>query len=250
VVTPGLQADCIQSLDADGFTVGADALVNQNYEHYFWAAFQAHNELAVGSYVGSGVADSVSGLDFQPDWVLVMPEDVDAAHHRHGTMVGDAASTFGAATAQTDRITAITTDGFDLGTDDSVNENTITYHYVVFKEVEKHFATGEYVGDGVTRDITGLGFEPEMVIIKSDDADVAQIRTHSVGGRNHTFSFDAGGATADAIVLIRPDGFRLGDADTVNRLTTNYRWIAVGRAYGQDPVRPWVRQWAETNPRN
>ena len=58
-------ADVIQSLDADGFTVGLNARVNSANTGYEWVAFRAQEGLfRVGSYTGNGTSQSVTGLGF------------------------------------------------------------------------------------------------------------------------------------------------------------------------------------------
>src|SRR5688572_32232657 len=71
-----LTANLIQSLDSHGFTLGDDARVNSNGVTYHWAAFKvATDRMVVGSYTGTGTAQSVSGFGFAPEYVIVLPAD-------------------------------------------------------------------------------------------------------------------------------------------------------------------------------
>ena len=85
-----LQPDLVQSLDADGFTVGTDARVNGAGVTYYWTVMKAGSDLAVGSYVGNGADNrSLSGLGFQPVWVLTFADSKDSLF-RPSDLVGDA----------------------------------------------------------------------------------------------------------------------------------------------------------------
>jgi hypothetical protein len=79
-----LEADLIQSLDADGFTVGADDRVNKSGLTYHWIAFEAGDgEMKVDTYTGTGADNtSVSGVGFQPDYIMVLPAiNQEPVHH-------------------------------------------------------------------------------------------------------------------------------------------------------------------------
>jgi hypothetical protein len=61
----GLRTNQILSLDADGFTVGADPAVNAVSNTYYWTAFKASpQEMVVGSYVGNGIDNTHLGVGF------------------------------------------------------------------------------------------------------------------------------------------------------------------------------------------
>jgi hypothetical protein len=131
-------ADRITSLDADGFSVGANAGVNANTTTYHYVAF---NEVAgttdVGSYVGDGVSGrNVTGVGFVPDYMVVRANDTATARrasHRPAAVTGTSSMVFDAASNLTTAIRALQADGFQLGTDASVNASGPTYHYLAFK---------------------------------------------------------------------------------------------------------------------
>src|SRR5262245_897570 len=83
----GLSSGMIQSLDADGFTLGSDTAVNGLVgATYYWTAFKANTNLAVGSYTGNGntVGDSqaIAGLGFRPVFLITLPAQGRWALHR------------------------------------------------------------------------------------------------------------------------------------------------------------------------
>ena len=63
-------------------------------------------------------------------------------------------------------ITPVTDDGFRVGDDDRVNKDGITYHYVCWRDSAGVQQFGSYMGNGFdNREITGLGFRPEYVMV-------------------------------------------------------------------------------------
>lgn len=89
--------------------------------------------------------------------------------------------------------------------------------------------TGSYTGDGVdSRNITGLGFTPELVIIKGG-SNAAVFRVREVAG-DKTLGMGASGvAVADQIQRLFKGGFQIGTHAAVNTASTTYYWVAFGR---------------------
>jgi hypothetical protein len=99
--------------------------------------------------------------------------------------------------------------------------------------------TGSYVGDGsASRSIGGLGFQPDIVIIKVDYSDLvnsnlssAVMRTSSMSGDN-TKPLKGGQALTSGLILsLDVDGFTVGSDLRVNDATTcggpcTYYWVA------------------------
>ena len=73
-------------------------------------------------------------------------------------------------------------------------------------------ASGSYTGTGVdNRAITGVGFQPDVVIVKSDDnSGVAEIRTSTMAGDNTKPMTGNTALTANLIQSLTSDGFTLG----------------------------------------
>ena len=79
-------------------------------------------------------------------------------------------------------ISSLDSDGFTVGTDARVNSNGVAYHYVAWNETAGEFDVGIYTGDAVdNRSITGVGFQPEYVIIKDDTNKRAGAHSQSMG---------------------------------------------------------------------
>lgn len=87
-------------------------------------------------------------------------------------------------------------------------------------------ATGTYSGDGNDdRDITGVGFTPEVVIVVSSSTDQAVWRTTDMPA--NTSSPFNGTSTTTGIKSFASGSFRVGTAATVNGSGTTYYYLAL-----------------------
>ncbi len=89
-------------------------------------------------------------------------------------------------------------------------------------------ATGSYVGDGTDdRPITGVGFAPDVVIIKADaGSQTAVIRTSTmIGDAAKSLAISAFPAP-DVIQSFDADGFTVGNTNVVNMNGEDYDWVA------------------------
>ena len=104
-----------------------------------------------------------------------------------------------------------------------------TLALAVFGAAEAHaqLATGSYTGDGAdNRAITGLGFQPDAVIIKGNTAQTAVIRTSTMTGDNTKPMVGATALTADLIQSLDAGGFTIGTDARVNSGGVTYYWAA------------------------
>ena len=91
--------------------------------------------------------------------------------------------------------------------------------------------TGYYVGDGAdNRAITGVGFQPQLIIIKDDTGNGslgALWKSSSMSGETTAHTADANADIAsDAIQSLDSDGFTLGTNADVNAANVRFTWIA------------------------
>jgi hypothetical protein len=126
-------------------------------------------------------------------------------------------------------VTDLTTDGFKVGSDTTVNGIGATYHWMAFREESGYMKTGKYTGNGTdNRDITGLGFQPDIAITFCDSSYVyceAYWRTSS-NTSDSVSNFGSSGVSADKILGFVADGFRISDDNRVNRDNVPYRYVA------------------------
>jgi hypothetical protein len=134
-----------------------------------------------GSYTGTGLAQSITGIGFQPDVVIVdgVGAGVDAAI-KTNTMAGaNSKQIDNTAAFDTTHIVSLDPDGFSVGTDIDVNQNTITYHWVAFKAAPGAMKVGTYPGTAGAQNVAGVGFTPAHVIVISPNASHPMQRSSS-----------------------------------------------------------------------
>lgn len=123
---------------ADGFQVGNSAQVNTAGQTYHYVSFaERAGSMASASYAGNGTNNAtVTGLGFQPGYVVVRAADTATArqgHHRPYSLAGTSSQFFGGTANSTNGLKALMADGFQMGTDASVNANNVAYYYAAFK---------------------------------------------------------------------------------------------------------------------
>ena len=214
-------ANKIQSLSATGFTIGTDATVNEGGGTYHWVAFRgAPGQLKVGSYAGDGVTDnrSITGVGFQPDYVIVLPASAARAVHRSSAMPGDVTYQFSTVNFP-DGIQALQGDGFQIGLDPRVNAAATNYYFAAWKATPGRVAVGVYAGTGVDNlNITGTGFMPEEVIVQRSTGSFRTVNKPASTGVATDLSllFESRIGEADSIQAIQVDGFQVGLNSRVN----------------------------------
>ncbi len=222
--------DMILSLDSAGFTVGSNDVVNKSGVTYYWVAFQASPGLmAVGTYPGDDVDNrSVTGLGFQPSYVIVMSEANEDAMQRFADEVGDKSLPFQASDEKTDRIQALEPDGFQVGKHHTVNEPGKQFHYVAWAESPSRSLTGSYLGNGVdNRNVTGVGFEPDyMIVARMENGEDTVQRFASVSG-DGTLPVVDDSRFPNGIQAFLSTGFQVGNDKTVNEAGKTIYWFAL-----------------------
>ncbi len=220
--------DRIQAFRSGGFVVGNDAAVNGIGTTYHWIAFRAApGELRCGSFLGDGQDDrNVTGIGFQPDYVIVLTEDNGKAYQKSAAMAGDASMTF-VGGLEANRLQALLPDGFQVSGDRHVNEAGSWSHYLAWKAVPGQVAFGAYVGDNAdNRNILGLGFRPEYLVIGSDAGQPSAHRSASLGPADATLEFLPDPSYANGIQALLADGFQVGSAKPVNDGGKDIYWTA------------------------
>lgn len=225
-----LETDCVKSLDAGGFTLGTDFRVNQNGTTYHYLALGDNDnaDLHVGSYTGNGVDNtSISGCGFQPDFVLVRSIGAYGGVWRTGDVAGDVTANFVANSDFSNGIQALEANGFQIGSGAVYNTNKsgLDYAYLAVKKGTLT-AGGTYTGDGTDdRDISGVGFQPDVVWIKRQGTSAAVSRPSTESGDN-THYIQATAKAANLIQALAADGFQVGSSAVVNNSGSSYRWWA------------------------
>ncbi len=89
-----------------------------------------------------------------------------------------------------------------------------------------YIKTGTYTGNATVREITGVGFEPTLVIIKGvSQYPVFRNKAHAI--YNCSYLDNAAANLATSITHFTSDGFYLGTSDIANKDTIVYYYIAM-----------------------
>jgi hypothetical protein len=235
--------NAIQALQSDGFQVGTAAQSNGSGDTYYWVAFggaasytaSGTFEMDAGSYTGNGTSQSVTGLDFKPDLVIVKDNAANVAVFRTALMAGDSTAHMASGTANfAGGVTALNSGGFSVGSAAQVNTSSNTYHWQAFGNAydpydgdgAADFAVGAYYGNAVdNRSITRLPFQPNMVTVKRNGASAGAWRSSSLAGDLSSF-FANTAETANYIQALNSDGFQVGTNAAVNTAAAINYWFA------------------------
>jgi uncharacterized protein with FMN-binding domain len=128
----------VSSLDANGFSVGNAPETNANGIAYHYIAFNdVANSVNVGSYAGSAADNrNITTVGFQPEYVLVRADDsatARAAAARPASLAGDSTLFFAGTAAGTNRIQALQSTGFQVGTGVETNVNGVTFYSLALR---------------------------------------------------------------------------------------------------------------------
>jgi hypothetical protein len=94
-------------------------------------------------------------------------------------------------------------------------------------------ASGSYTGTALdNRDVTGVGFQPDVVIVKGNTAQVAVMRTSTMSGDASKPLSGATGLGTNRIQVLQSDGFQVGTNVQVNGLALTYYWTAIKASPG------------------
>lgn len=220
-------ADRIQSITSDGFTVGTDISVNNGALNYQWWALGG-TEVATGTYTGNGSDDrNITGVGFNPGFVMIVPSSAQSryATYRGSNLSGDL-SFSGSIAATANYIQSLAGSAqFQVGTNVAVNENASTYYWWAVDSASTSLGQGSYVGNATdNRNITGLSFDPTLVIVKWDAATWGYMRSTSNTG-DESKPLDAESMAADFIQAFGTTSFQVGGNAYVNGDTlTYYYW--------------------------
>lgn len=226
----GGAANQIQSIQSAGFTVGNDNATNKSGITYRWVALGG-TDIATGSYAGNGSDDrGITGVGFSPGFVMINPSTAqsEAGIFRGTNTSGDLSFIFGAAAAA-NGIQSLDADGFTVGTAVNVNNGTgtPTYYWWAVNSASTSMGQGTYTGNGAdNRDITGLGFNPEFVIVKYNGATADGEKFRHTGFTGDAASrFKAGAVESNTIQALGSTSFQVGTDAGINGNTYGfYYW--------------------------
>jgi hypothetical protein len=194
----GTSTTYLNSFDNDGFTVGSNTAVNTNGASYSAFAFKADDNeptintegstdsivsananagFSIVKYEGNGTSGATigHGLSAAPDLMIVKIATGNIGNWAiyHKDLGATKLLQFNTAAAQTNSAwwnnTAPSSSVFSLGTTSDTNASSYGYIAYCFHSVSGYSKISSYTGNGGTLGVTGLGFQPDWVIIKESD---------------------------------------------------------------------------------
>lgn len=237
----------IASFATTSFTIGTNN--NTNGGTFYYIAFRSGGgNFAQGTYSGDGTdGRNITGVGFQPDMVIVRNGTGILATSRRAVMsgdkhFGDLASYVTEDTADVvNMVQGMQSNGFQVGGGANTNQSGATIYWFAFGGAPNMIgsgsftmARGSYTGTSATRSITGVGFAPDLVLIKSSAASYAVFRIRQMTGDATAYLANAAADFTGGITSLDTNGFSLGTNATVNTTGNTYQWQAFGNAYDPD----------------
>jgi hypothetical protein len=216
----------------------------EDYIAYVWHSVSGFSK--IGTYTGNGSTQSITGLDFAPDYVMIKEVSASESWRVFDNLRGATKRLFpdtnGAESAASDSLTSFDSAGFSLGSSAGVNQSGQTYVYMAYKqnatlstEEANSFNITTYTGNATdNRSITGVGFRPDLVWIKQTSGTQVPIWYDSVRGPgNYIYSSasDAQGFSAGTVKSFNSDGFSVGTSNSENQNSQTFvawSWKAGG----------------------
>ena len=210
-----------------------------------YISFQPSDYFNTKLYTGTGSAQSISSVGFQPDWVWVKDRDSANSHNLTDAVRGATKTIFSDATAgevtDAQRLTSFDSDGFSVGTSTSFNTNTNDYvswnwkangsgssntdgsiTSTVSANTTAGFSIVTYTGTGSAATVGhGLGSAPSVIIQKKTSASATWLVKHPGIGTNGYIRLDATNTSAtDSAIWNSTDPtstvFSIGTDATIN----------------------------------
>lgn len=188
-------------------------------------------QIATGSYTGNGSDDrSITGIGFQPDAVFVQKRGFGASFTVYTADMAADDSKEGSLALTSDKIQALESDGFQVGTDDAVNTNTADYDYIAIKQnASQDCEVGSYTGNATDNRTISLSgsWTPEFVLVIPDSADAMVWRTEASSDDDRSESTEANEGGSNRIQDFGAGSFEVGTDADVNASGVTYYYIAI-----------------------
>ena len=124
-----------------GFATGSSGVdsVNKNGNDYIAYCFHAVSGFSkFGSYSGNSSTQSITGLGFQPSWVMMKRYDGTENWYIQDSARGSTMQVYANQNAvefdETNAVTSFDSDGFTMGSYSGINNSGADYIYIAFKE--------------------------------------------------------------------------------------------------------------------
>ena len=212
-----------------GFTAGTSGVNGSNKDatefiSYCWVEVSGFSKF--GSYNGSGSSNSITGLGFRPDTLILKEIDGGDSWQLYDTVRGAGNVVYpngNNAEYAGSELTSFDSDGFTVSGNSSNNESGKKYLYAAWKmnttlntTLENSFRNMPYTGTGAELAVTGAGFKPDLVWIISRDGTTWNNLFDSIRGPNSYLPTNSNSAvehTANTMDSFDSDGFTIDSSN-------------------------------------
>jgi hypothetical protein len=218
---------------------------------------------AVVFYTGTGVAQAITGVGFEPDIVIIKDRLNVESWTWVDKVLGVGATiletdTDEAATADAQAVTAFDADGFTVGTSTRTNNNGDSYIAICLKECTGGIGLFNYTGNGTPTDRAhGLGGLPLFITTKNRGTASTNwiIQAWDIVGDDQFMRWDEAVPHNDVTdnsfwngVKVDETNLRVGTHAETNANAANYIGFALGNAVGQVKVGSYVGDGENVGP--
>jgi hypothetical protein len=253
-----ITADGIQSFNSDGVTVGSNNKANASDSTYVAWAWKANSlpsintDGTIQTLVSANPASGFSvmqwtgplnssngdtfghGLNQAPEFVIMRQRNtVNSWWVWHKDLSAGNVIQLNSSAAENTALPGVTATSTTITT--AWTSNTYNWAVYCFHSVAGYSKISSYSGNGSTQSITGLGFQPDYVLIKETSAAESWRVFDSARGATKRLFPDLGNTestASDSLTAFDSDGFSLGSSAGVNQSGQTYIYMA----YKENPT--------------
>jgi len=222
----------IKGVHADGFTLGPHAAVNKNGHAYVALCVADGGQHASGYFMHTGVMvgnavdarSVVVETGWQPTAVMMLGTSMN---YRDDGYSGDSSWQGGTNVAVADIIQGFNANGFEVGLTE-VNADKLMYPWIAIREgspISEYFAHGSLLNPGIPYTLTGMAFEPALVVGGRTGSSLHRFRgPAAVHSGTNSSPWFGGALGSNGFTALTSDGWT-GGSDIV-ALASTTRWFA------------------------
>jgi hypothetical protein len=221
----------------NGFSISTNAAINNTGDTFYYFAFRSTNTSRYAQcrqFIGNGADNrniTFTDIGFTPLFVHLKGLTVGSnALWRTSSFTGDLTTNMSTAAPVANQIQNIQSSGFQVGTDVSANSSTDRYAALMIEAITGVTASGTFTGNGTTQSITGLGFQPDFMLIANVTTTLlgTYLKTTPMGGSNsYPTRGTIGSVDTTQITSFDSDGFTVGAGNASNQSGNTIQWFAI-----------------------
>lgn len=186
--------------------------------------------VASGSFAGNGSSQSITGLGFQPSFVLLHTVNQNMVW-TSSAMGANSSKSMGTGALFSGAITSLDSDGFSVGSSALANGNGATVYYTALGG-SLNIDVGSYTGNGVDDRNISVAIDPDFVWVWRD-SDNPEFRVTSYASSLIFENVFSDALVDNAIQALGTGSFQVGTHQHVNSNGVTYYYLAVQRETGR-----------------